>query len=252
MELQNKNIMIVGGLSHIGGALAFELEKNNEIIIPTTQQVNNTPFIIHNCDVTDYDSLKKVVVSEKPDIVIYVDSLPKQGFDTRIVLYHNFVSTLNVLHLCQETGLGCVMVTSYPELIELYSKVNVVLVNLCNVYGPGDVSPYNVMPKIFQTKIQKIKTNYKTEYEQWIFIKDVVKGFKELLINFEKAKGKTYDIMDSKLFSEKMISDILDGKKPIPKNNKKSYGFFNWKPEVSLEEGINQCLFWYKRVYQQK
>lgn len=261
MELKNKNFLITGGFGHLGGALGFQLSEENEVIVPATQQVHNVPFIIHNCDLQDYNKLREIVIREDIDFIVHLAGLKTMALrekDIRKTLENNYLCTLNVLEILKE-GLvkGAIIGTGNNELVKYYTdnfKVPIVIADICDIYGPGDVNPYHAFPKIYRRKLRGIKTTAKefnNNPKQWIFISDAVDGIKILIENFEKAKGKTFKIMDTKVFSDRDIYNFITGKDTKKKQfiTKDNYGFYGWKPKISLQEGLDQCSFWYSRVF---
>jgi UDP-glucose 4-epimerase len=74
-EIKGNNFLVTGGLGFLGGSLGFDLSKDNNIIVPARQQINSTPFILHNCDICDYERLRNIVIKEQVNFIFHFANL---------------------------------------------------------------------------------------------------------------------------------------------------------------------------------
>jgi len=134
-----------------------------------------------------------------------------------------------------------------------------------NVYGEGDINFTRLIPELMKSIINdetfKIRSNGKF-IRDYIYVKDVVKGYLLLAFKIEKAKGNAYN------FGSKDTLSVLDLINIIEKsiNKKIKYKIMNnaineipfqslnyskvkklgWKPTKELKKIIKEIFIWYK------
>jgi dTDP-glucose 4,6-dehydratase len=146
----------------------------------------------------------------------------------------------------------------------LNSNFPVVFTRAANVYGSGQ-QLYRIVPKtiFFLKNKKKIRIDGGgVSKRSFIYIDDVVDAYYNVL--FKGKIGETYFVTSSNLITIKKlvqkISTLMkvpfkdaaivlkkdrSGKDEIYKlNNKKCFKEFNWKPKISLEEGVNLTKNW--------
>ena len=114
-------------------------------------------------------------------------------------------------------------------------------------YGPN-AREQMLIPKILRNDVQWVNTNHKRDF---IHVDDLINAFIQVIKS--KSVNKIYNLGSGKRTSINTIAKIFGGKKkfiPIrpgePKNSvaniKKVKKEINWKPKISIEQGIKKLL----------
>lgn len=118
--MQNKTVLVTGGLGYIGSHTVVELiaegfdalivdnlSNSEEFILDRIKQITNTSPIFIKKDLCVYDDVKKIFSSHKIDVVIHFAAFKSVGESVNEPLKYfqnNLVSLMNVLQAMQETG----------------------------------------------------------------------------------------------------------------------------------------------------
>jgi UDP-glucose 4-epimerase len=158
----------------------------------------------------------------------------------------------------------------YGEAICNFSKIPFVIVRLHNIYGPRmgmqHVIPQWIIRALKQKKDKTFSLENADHSRTFCYIDDAIKMIEKVV--FSKKKNMTFNIGNSKPEIKikgliKIILKIIGIKKFILKSKKvnnfsprrrtpnmnKFIRSFKYRGQVSLEEGINKTLIWYKRKY---
>ena len=144
----------------------------------------------------------------------------------------------------------------------------VVVSRACNIYGSGDFNP-RIIPNTIRTcldgggPIIYKEVKYKREY---IYVDDLLDAYLKLILNIDKTKGKAYNVGSRQTASqEEIVLKILEhfpGLEPlykIPKSYMKKeitnqlldssriLKEIGWKAEISLDEGIDRTVEWWRK-----
>ncbi len=143
----------------------------------------------------------------------------------------------------------------------------VVIVRSCNVFGEGDLNFSRIIPGIMKALVlqKELKIRSDGQYvRDYLYIKDLIKGYHLIMKNIEKTKGSAYNFGSNKsYFVEEIISLVQKslGKKlkykilNIAKNEirhqsldwsraKKTLG---WKPKYNLTHTVRNIYLWYQK-----
>lgn len=144
----------------------------------------------------------------------------------------------------------------------------VVITRFGNVYAEGDLNFDRLIPGIMEAIINKktleIRSNgkYKRDY---LYVKDVVKGYLLLLQHIDKVKGQAfnfgskdnYSVIDlitliEKILKKKVSYKILNtAKNEIPYQSLdylKAVKILKWQPKNKLAAVINKVYQWYNKI----
>lgn len=151
-----------------------------------------------------------------------------------------------------------------------------IIVRPGNLYGPHDKfdpKKSKVVPSLISKIVKKNKTidvwGDGKDLKDFLYIEDFCEALvkiidikKKMIKNYQVlnvAKGKSITILQIlkiliKINKRKMNEVIFDKSKPtmIPKrqiNISKIKKFINYKPRVSIEEGLTKTVSWYKKNY---
>src|SRR3989344_7630921 len=147
----------------------------------------------------------------------------------------------------------------------------VAITRCANIYGPADMNFSRIVPdmisSILKNKTPVIRSNGTPERD-YLFVKDAVSGYLVIAENLDKkeVQGEVFNIGNEKpvkvidLFNKiAEMSGKADLKPEILGKGKlkgeidrqfldvaKIKNLLNWKAKVSLEEGLNETIRWYK------
>jgi len=142
----------------------------------------------------------------------------------------------------------------------------VVITRFGNVYGEGDLNMNRIIPGICQAIINKkplLVRSDGTYVRDYLYVKDVVNGYKLLAENIEKVKGEAFNFGSRETLSvlqviktvEKVLGKKINykimnsAKNEIPYQSldyskiKKTLG---WTTSYSISKVINRILEWYR------
>lgn len=146
-------------------------------------------------------------------------------------------------------------------------NVPVVITRFGNVYGEGDLHFGRIIPGILEALIKKkelqIRSNG-TYVRDYLYVKDVVRGYMFLLNNLQEFKGNAYNFSSKDTLSVleliKKVEEILQVKIPykilntakneIPYQHLDDTKIRNlgWESQYTLENCLENTLVWYKRI----
>ena len=291
-----RNILVTGGSGHIGLNLLKEVIKKYEnvyVLVRKNDKLNSLTDKIIECDITDSDCLlKHKEVFEKIDVVIHLAAfVPKPGKDdeeqaTKV----NVDGTMNIAKLmkkgsrfvfistCEVYGVpktdmikedhpleslsnyGKSKVVAENSLKE-YAKdrMELVILRLTNVYGPGEVMIRAIPNFIKAVAKGESPTIYGdgSDKRDFIYVDDAV-GY--IMAAIEKGSG-TYNIATGKVYTIKDIAEKVikiaksgvDIKFEGIKKPRMDYIFdisrakeLDYVPKVDIEEGLSREIDWFK------
>lgn len=147
-------------------------------------------------------------------------------------------------------------------------KVPVVVTRFGNIYGEGDLNFSRIIPGIIRSIIKKetleLRSNGKFTRD-YLYVKDVVKGYLNLAQNIEITKGEVYNFGSEETLSVleliKKIEKVLKikvnykilniAKNEIPYqslNYNKIKKQLGWKPKYTMSMTAKTIFRWYKKV----
>ncbi|MDO8609837.1 MAG: GDP-mannose 4,6-dehydratase [bacterium] len=136
-----------------------------------------------------------------------------------------------------------------------------------NIYGEGDLNFSRIIPGIMQSVIQKKILEIRSDgkfVRDYLYVKDVIRGYILLAENIDKAKGQAYNFGSSETLSvldlikliEKTLNKKIDykilntAKNEIPYqslNYSKINEEFDWKPKENINLKVEKIFSWYKK-----
>ncbi len=146
-------------------------------------------------------------------------------------------------------------------------KLPVVITRFGNIYGEGDLNFSRIIPGVMKSLITKeelVLRSDGTHVRDYVYVKDVVRGYLFLLGNIDKIKGEAFNLSSNDTYS------VLDVIKHIGKklNKKISYTIANsakneipyqhlsyekihklgWRPIYSIDSTLVPVKSWYKKT----
>ena len=161
---------------------------------------------------------------------------------------------------------------SATDLIaQTYSKtygMPIVTTRFGNIYGEGDIHFSRIVPGIMEAVIQKKKLELRsngTFERDYLYVKDVVKGYLLLAMNIDKARGNAYNFgsdehhsvltlikLAEKSLHKKIPYSILNtARNEIPYQSldcTKIQKVFGWKAKTKIKKILPIIHRWYKKV----
>lgn len=146
--------------------------------------------------------------------------------------------------------------------------IPVVTTRFGNIYGEGDLNFSRIVPGVMKSIIKKtilkIRSNG-NNVRDYLYVKDVVRGYIMLVDNFDKIKGEAFNFGSKetlsvielirkieKVFKIKINYSILNiANNEIPYQSldySKIMKMINWKPKESIDTTIKNLLIWYRQL----
>ncbi len=145
-------------------------------------------------------------------------------------------------------------------------KIPVVVTRFGNIYGEGDLNFSRIIPGIMKSLIrnEELKIRSDGKYiRDYLYVKDVVKGYLLLAENIEKIKGEAFNFGSDETLSVlqliNQLKQILNkeikykilntAKNEIPYQSldySKIKKILGWEPKESIVSTVKKILEWYK------
>jgi ADP-L-glycero-D-manno-heptose 6-epimerase len=230
------------------------------------------------------EALRDLLSDNKPDVLFHVGACSSTNEKrTNYMMIRNYESTRVMVDWCKENSVPLIYSSSaanygdkglYPSNLYGWSKYVAEHYVLCNggvalryfnVYGPGEEKKGNMASIAYQSYIKHMlgKDVFLFPCEpsrDFVYVRDVIKANIHAWNNFDKLKGKYYEVGSGKARAFEDIMDIMEipyryhNKEQIPEG----YQFFTcsnkekwmdgWSPEYDLESGLNAYLQTLQRV----
>lgn len=282
---KNKKVLLVGGNGFIGKYLKRYLELQSYIVMSPSSTV---------LDVTKEEDFTKLDYEEVDHVVHLAGKtfVPASWENPEEFFRVNTAGTLNVINFCRKNHINMTYISAYiygqpksnpineraevhpnnpyakskymaEELCEFFCKyfeMNINILRLFNVYGPGQNTRF-LIPYIIEQVLGEEDTIVVQDLEpkrDYIYIEDVCRAV-EMSIN--KISGyQLYNIGSGVSYSVREIIDIIQesagtNKKIISKNNIRKNEMndvvadithiennWNWKPATDIKEGILKSI----------
>jgi nucleoside-diphosphate-sugar epimerase len=263
-----KKILLTGSSGFIGKNLENVLSKNYEVISFDRQEGK---------DITR----KEDYLGINADYVIHLAALIKSS-NLDELFNVNVKGMLNVLEFCKQSGAKLIFISSAAvygdaqspikenscfnplssygltkmmgeELCEYYHKnfgLDITTLRIFNPYGPGQPEGLLISDIISQLDNERVVLKNPGSKRDYIYIDDVVNSIVQSL-NLDSFNvinigyGKSYSVEElGKMITDKSISfrDNSINKSNIYADITKAKKLLNWKPKVSLEDGLKRTL----------
>jgi CDP-glucose 4,6-dehydratase len=216
MNWKNKRVMVTGDWGFIGGALSrklFELDVETfGYDLTAGYDVLNFKQLEHFLKVNEIELVYHLAAQA------HVPIANKYPFDT---LQTNILGTLNVVELCSELKIPCIIASSdhaYGEAVTGFTVdsplnakypydvskacgdrialtyvdrgADIKIMHLCNVYGPGDAGRHRLIPHIISSYLsgeQPVLRGDPGMIREWIYIEDAVQAYLDIVDSEETS-----------------------------------------------------------------
>lgn len=284
--------VVTGSNGFIGSHLMKEL-KNQQI------EVYEASRSLNNIDITSCEQLDKM---EKKEVMFHLAAITNisHSFTNPYLVYNNNVlGTLNILEWCRKNNVKKMVFLSTfvygqpqylpidelhsinptnpysnskyiaEQICQAYSKyynMNIDILRLFNVYGPGQKSDFLIPRIIEQLSKGQIFLGSSTQKRDFIYIDDVIaalikssnstlKGFNI----FNIGSGDSYsvkdinDIISSLYFKKTGIKTSTYYDEIVKKGDvsetiadiQKAKKLLDWDPKININTGLYKTLSWY-------
>jgi nucleoside-diphosphate-sugar epimerase len=156
--------------------------------------------------------------------------------------------------------------SAYARMFHALYQLPVVNLRVFMVYGPAQQDLSKLIPYIILSLLRKEvpKVGSGTREVDWIFVDDVVQAYL-VAAQTSGIEGETIDVGTGKLTTVKTVVENLHEmidpdikplfgslpERPLEQirvaDTSKAQKLMGWKPETSLEDGLEQTIEWYKR-----
>lgn len=216
----------------------------------------------------------------KPNVVFHIGACSDTlNTDVNYVLETNYIKTKWIADWCYSNNVKLIYASSaaiygtdknLPSNLYGWSKLlgedyvinkGGIALRYFNVYGPGEEHKGKMASMIYQNiKKDKVKLFPTKPTRDFVFIDDVVSANMYALLNYDKLKGRWYEVGSGDSSTFEMIFDLLGieyeylDKSEIPNGYQMNTLSLTknwmpgWKPKVNLEMGIKR----YKKYLDEK
>lgn len=285
------NILVTGSSGYIGKNLTRKL---------LTAGYNTFEFDIQDGDIAKIKPLQ-YFQNANIDHVFHLAGrtyVPDSWKDPFPFYENNFLGTVNALEFCRTTGASMTHLSSYvygtpqflpitedhpleaynpysqskifaDQVCQFYQKqfqVNVTILRLFNIYGPGQSSRFlipELIHKALDPGVDEVEVNDLRPRRDFVFINDVLEA---LIKTINRKSPGIFNIGSGSSNSAKEIVDSIFkiigiSKIVTEKNIERPNEIFDlyadislaridlgWKPEISLSEGLRKCISYEKEM----
>lgn len=259
-----------------------------------------------HADLKDYSRVNEIFIKYRINYVIHLAAQPLVDtafFNPLDTLQTNIMGTAHVLEAARHSPFikGLVIASSdkaYGKLNRPYKETDilkgdhpyevskssadlitqmyhrtytlpVVITRFGNIYGPGDLNFDRLIPDICRSilthQILKIRSDgsFRRDY---LFVKDVVSGYLNILKYFHQVTGETFNFgsadnlsvievikLAESLLNKKVRYQIINTQKnEIPYQSlryTKATKLLKWRPRFHLSEGLRLTYDWYRQYF---
>jgi UDP-glucose 4-epimerase len=139
----------------------------------------------------------------------------------------------------------------------------IIILRPFNIYGPGQSKKFLIPSIIKQAIDKKVLLKDPSPKRDMLFVDDLIEAYIKTM-NYDKNTYDIFNIGSGKSYSVKEICHTIikninpnievtfEGKRRRDEIDNavadisKAKKLLNWSPKISLEEGIKQCILWYK------
>lgn len=272
-----KKVLITGTRGFIGNKLCIHIKEIHDEI--NVLEINDTIFGEEDW----HSNLKYKITKFNPEVVFHVgacsDTLEK---DVNFMMIRNYESTKLIADYCHKHNKKLIYSSSaanygtnrtHPSNLYGWSKYVAedyvlnkggVALRYFNVYGLGEQHKGKMASIAFQM-MEKNENNETIKLfpdfpkRDFVYINDVISANLHAEKNYDKLKGKFYEVgtgnartyedvlelLNIKKFSYYMKSDIPDGYQFFTESDKDRW-MTGWEPKFSLEDGLNDYILKFK------
>ncbi|KPK30972.1 MAG: hypothetical protein AMK70_13010 [Nitrospira bacterium SG8_35_1] len=283
MSPNNLNVAVSGSGGFVGSHLVCRLNELGAKVIAIDYK--------KGLDIREFEQINKIGTF---DILIHLAAktfVPESYENPREFYFANILGTLNALELCRLRKAKMVFASSYiygvphylpideshpvsgfnpysgskivgEQLCERYHHdhgVNITILRLFNIYGPGQNRKFLIPSIIEQAKKGKVILKDPTPKRDFVYIDDVIEAYVKAiqyennsLSIFNIGSGESYsvrEIVDEVLQNfdkdiqvsftgEERASEVPDTIAKITK----AHELLGWRPVFSLSDGIKSCV----------
>lgn len=154
--------------------------------------------------------------------------------------------------------------TSYVQTYDL----PIVTTRFGNIYGEGDLNLSRIVPGLMESVINNHPLELRSDgtyVRDYLYVKDVVRGYLQIMNSFDKVRGEAFNFGSNENFSVKGVIKIAEEvlKKKIPikmlssVNNEIPYQSLDfskiskrlgWTPNYTLKARLPGIFRWYKKI----
>ena len=289
-KLKDKKILITGATGFVGANLLRKLidSKNDiHIIIRSTSNLWRINDIIdkvntHVCDLTNRESVEKLVLKIKPQIIYHLAVYGGYQFqeESLKIINTNFIGTVNLLDACTDIGFDCFIntgssseygtkdkpmsendllepindygiakaaATLYCQAIGRREKLPIFTLRLFSPYGyyegPTRLISYLIISCL---KNKELKIFTPEAVRDFIFIEDLIKTYFMIVENKEGVlPGDIFNIGSGEQYTVKEIFEII---KKLTKYTKKP----QWGKMENDNREIKNLKIWIANISKSK
>lgn len=239
MRDKNKsNVFITGGNGFVGANIIRALLKDNYRVhvLNRSSQVGwrlkgiEKSLFIHQGDIKDYKTLRKIIVKVKPDYILHLAAYGAYSYQTEMdkIVDVNINGTKNLLEASKDIPYKAFINTGssseygfkniamkeddYCDPVSFYAATKLGQTHLCkvfaqqfdkpvltlrlfSVYGPYE-EPTRFVPAIMKALIKQhtIQLTPGKQRRDFVYVDDVIKVYLKAMAFAEKHSGKTFNV----------------------------------------------------------
>lgn len=212
LDVKDRTTLVIGATGFIGSHLASALALHGSNVVCVSRNIKNRQLSTQanmtwdECDASKKADVKRIIEKYRPEIIYHLTSDSKGGRSIDLIpdsLQNDLISTINVLleavsfkntHViiagsfeepgkdddfpCSPYAAAKAAGTSYARMISALSGLEVSILRLMMVYGPGQ-KDYKVLPYVINQlrEGQFAELGSARRALDWVYIDDVVDAF---------------------------------------------------------------------------
>jgi nucleoside-diphosphate-sugar epimerase len=297
-SLAQSRILVTGATGFIGSHLCKRLvELGAEVFgVSRSEQSAANPFVRWwQADLVDPDSVKRVVDAVQPEVILHLagEVVGHRSLDRILpTLQGNLLSTVNLLVAAAECGCRRVVLTgsieepnqdepgaapsspyaaskfaatSYGRMFHALYALDVVILRVYMVYGPGQKDLRKLVPYVILSLLRGETPRMSSGIRpvDWIYVDDVVAAF-VAAAGATVGGGEVLEVGSGELVTvrelvERLAPMVIPGAqldfdsasdRPLEQvrkaDTRRLEELLDWRPKVPLDEGLQRTVDWYR------
>ncbi len=299
---ESSPVLVTGASGFIGSRLLSRLALAGEVhaVSRRTLAANEGEVRWWQADLSELDQARRVIAAVRPRLVFHLASEVTGSRElswVQATIQSNLMAAVNVMTAAAETGVGRVVLagsmeepelegnslvpcspyaaakcaaSSYARMFYALYQLDVVVLRLFMVYGPGQMDLRKLVPYVLVScfRGERPKLSSGQRLIDWVYVEDVVEAFVRAG-GRQGLGGKTVDVGRGEATSVRSVAESLAAlanpsvglelgaltDRPLEcqpvADVARTEELLGWKAAVPLDEGLVLTARWYRGQWEQ-